>query len=103
MQNSDQFAVVKAVEHFIERLIADYGVELYLAFAWFSIVVVAWIVARNLRRRDRRRGAAVAPNIIVVPIAFTVSPPALPPAKNAPFPDFPLPEDGDHGDTAFSA
>ncbi len=104
MQGSDQFAAVKSVEHFIERLIADYGVELYLAFYLLSLVVIAWIIARNVRRHGQRRGAVgAATNLIIVPTAFTVAPPALPSAKNPPFPDLPLSNEGDNEGTAFSA
>src|SRR5438094_6261656 len=102
MQDFDQFAAVKSVEHFLERLIADYGVELYLGFYFLSLVVIAWIIARNLRRRDQRRGAADAPHIIIVPMAFTVLPPALPSPKNPPFPDPPLSDEGDNEGTGFS-
>ena len=74
MPGHNQFAAVEAVEHFLERLIADYGLELYLAFSWLSFGVIAWIIARNLLRRHQRRGAG-GPSIIIVPTAFTLSPP----------------------------
>jgi hypothetical protein len=101
MQGTDRFAAVKAVEHFIERLVADYGAELYVAFCWFSLLVIAWIIARNLRRRTQRRGTISAPIIIILPAASALWPPAFPPTKNPPFPDLPPTDEGDNEDTAF--
>ncbi len=104
MQSYDQFAAVKSVEHFLEHLIADYGVELYLAFYLISLVVIAWIIARNVRRRGLRRGAVGAStNLVIVPTAFVVAPPALTSAKHPPFPDLPPFDEGDDEGTAFSA
>src|SRR5882762_8622617 len=102
MQGHNQFAAVEAVEHFLDRLIADYGVELYLAFAWFSLLVIAWIIVRNLLRRDRRRNAVGnATSIIIVPTAFTLSPPVK--SWTVDPPDLPPFARGDNESTAFPA
>src|SRR6266496_4120581 len=103
MQSYDQFAAVKSVEHFLEHLIADYGVELYLAFYFLSLVVIGWIIARNVRRHGHHRGPAGAPaKLIILPLAFLAAPPALRSERNPPLPDFPLYNEGDNEDTGFS-
>ena len=102
MQGYDQFAAVKAVEHLLERLISDYGLELYLAFSWLSFGVIAWIIVRNLLRRDRRRSAVGnATSIIILPTAFTVPPPVISSSGNPP--DLPPFAPGDNEGTAFPA
>ena|SRR5205823_1891091 len=100
MQGYDQFAAVKAVEHFLERLVSDYGLELYLAFSWLSFGVIAWIIVRNLLRRDQRRSAG-GPSIIIVPTAFTGPPPVISSSGNPP--DLPPFAPGDNEGTAFPA
>ncbi len=42
---------LKPVFHFLEEAIADYGVYLYLALVWLSVIVIAWIFSGGLRRR----------------------------------------------------
>ena len=96
MQGNDQFAAVKAVEHFLERLIADYGLELYMAFFYLSLLVLAWIFVRNLKRHYRMVGAT---HLGIVPPAFTVPPPVLSSVQHG----LPPSEEGDHDDRAFPA
>ena len=35
--------VLKPVFDFLDAAIADYGVYLYLALVWLSVIVIAWI------------------------------------------------------------
>jgi hypothetical protein len=44
----------------LDDTIADYGVYLYLALVWLSVIVIAWIFSGGLRRKMRR-----PPNIAV--------------------------------------
>lgn len=43
--------VLKPVFHFLDEAIADYGVYLYLALVWLSVILIAWIFSGGLRRK----------------------------------------------------
>jgi hypothetical protein len=43
--------VSKPVFDFLDAAIADYGVYLYLALVWVSVVVLAWVFSGGLRRK----------------------------------------------------
>jgi hypothetical protein len=43
--------VLKPVFDFLDAAITDYGVYLYLALVWVSVVVLAWVFSGGLRRR----------------------------------------------------
>ena len=43
--------VLDPVFHFLDEAIADYGVYLYLALVWLSLILVAWIFSGGLRRK----------------------------------------------------
>ncbi len=101
MQAYDPFALQKAVEHFLERLVADYGAELYLALVFISLAVIAGIIARNLRHRDQHRGTLSAPSVLLVPLPAVTAVP--PPLTDPRVPDFPFPSPGDDEHTAFCA
>ena len=46
--------VLEPVFHFLADAIADYGVYLYLALVWLSVIVIAWIFSGGLRRKMRQ-------------------------------------------------
>jgi len=46
---------LKPVFHFLDSCIADYGVYLYLALVWLSMIVIAWIFSGGLRRKIRHQ------------------------------------------------
>lgn len=48
-------ADVLIVTRFLDRMIADYGAELYVGFFYLSIIAIAWIIARAINRRQRER------------------------------------------------
>jgi hypothetical protein len=48
--NPDEF--LNPVFNFLDALISDYGVYLYLVFVWLSLAVIAWVLSGGLRRRQ---------------------------------------------------
>ena len=63
--------VLNPVFNFLDALISDYGVYLYLVFVWLSLGVIAWVLSGGLRRkRPRSYSVTVVPKII-----FTIHPP----------------------------
>jgi len=43
--------ILNPVFHFLDGIIQNYGVYLYLAFAWLSLLVLAWVFNGGLRRK----------------------------------------------------
>jgi hypothetical protein len=43
--------VLDPVFHFLDGIIADYGLYLFLAFVWLCLVVLAWVFSGGLRRK----------------------------------------------------
>ena len=66
------------VFEFLDALIAEHGHILYLAFAYVSVPLIAWILSGGLRRRLSRHGSGTASAIIVIWRTST-PPPSLPP------------------------
>ena len=63
--------VLNPVFNFLDALIQDYDVYLYLVFVWLSLAVIAWVLGGGLRRRrSQGNSATVIPGII-----FTTRPP----------------------------
>ena len=65
--------VLDPVFHFLGDAIADYGVYLFLALVWLSVIVIAWILSGGLRRKMR------LPPLISVGIVIQPSAPPPPP------------------------
>ena len=58
--------VLNPVFNFLDALISDYGVYLYLVFVWLSLAVIAWVLGGGLRRkRPQGNSATVIPGIII--------------------------------------
>lgn len=67
--------LLNPVFNFLDALISDYGVYLYLVFVWLSLAVIAWVLSGGLRRR-RPPGNSVTVNFGII---FTTRPPNQPP------------------------
>ncbi len=60
--------VLNPVFHFLDDAIADYGVYLYLALVWLSVIVIAWIFSGGLRRKMRQQ-PRISVGIVILPPA----------------------------------
>ncbi len=60
--------VLNPVFHFLDDAIADYGVYLYLALVWLSVIVIAWIFSGGLRRKMRQQ-PRISVGIVIQPSA----------------------------------
>ena len=49
--NLNSATVLDPVFHFLDWIIAEWGVYLFLAFAWLSLLVLAWVFSGGLRRK----------------------------------------------------
>ena len=49
--NLNPATVLDPVFHFLDGIIADYGLYLFLAFVWLSLLVLAWVFSGGLRRK----------------------------------------------------
>ncbi|MGH7990422.1 MAG: hypothetical protein ACREDS_09575 [Limisphaerales bacterium] len=64
--NLNPAAVLNPVFNFMDGLIQNDGVYLYLVFVWLSLVMIAWVLSGGLRRnRPRGNPGAVVPSIII--------------------------------------
>lgn len=67
--------VLQPVFHFLDGIIQDYGVYLYLVLVWLSLILIAWILSGGLRRKQSQKNSTV----IVPGIIITMRPPVTPP------------------------
>lgn len=68
--NLNPAELLNPIFNFLDALIQDYGVYLYLAFVWLAMLVIGWIFSGGLRKRMKGNGATVVHGII-----FTIQPP----------------------------
>ena len=68
---------LKPVFDFLDEVIADYGVYLYLVLVWLSLILVAWILSGGLRRKSRHH-PHIAAGIGIVMLPPTRQPPPPP-------------------------
>jgi hypothetical protein len=68
--NLNPAAVLNPVFKFLDALISNYGVYLYLVFVWLSLAMIAWVLGGGLRKRMKGNSTTVIPGII-----FTMQPP----------------------------
>ncbi len=75
------------LKHFMDWLIEDYGVYLYMGFAWLSMIVLAWIFSGGLRRKKEHQNSGCSDDyaeddgmsvgLIVYPMNSASTPPPL--------------------------
>jgi len=68
--NLNPAAVLNPVFNFLDALISNDGVYLYLVFVWLALLAIAWIFNGGLRKRMKGNSTTVVPAII-----FTMQPP----------------------------
>ena len=69
--NSNPADVLNPVFNFLDALISDYGVYLYLVFVRLSLAVIAWVLGGGLRRKRPQGNSAM----IISGIIITTRPP----------------------------
>ena len=70
--------VLNPVFNFLDALISNYGVHLYLVFVWLSLGTIAWVLGGGLRRKQAQgKSATVIPGIIFMTRPPNQSPPPI--------------------------
>ena len=70
--------VLNPVFNFLDALISDYDVYLYLVFVWLSLVVIAWVLGGGLRRKQSQGTfVTVIPAIIFTMQSLSQQPPPI--------------------------
>ena len=76
--NLDPATVLNPVFNFLDALIQDYGVYLYLVFVWLSLGVIAWVLGGGLRlKRPQGNSATIIPGIIFTTRPSVHTPPPI--------------------------
>jgi hypothetical protein len=68
--NLNPAELLNPIFNFLDTLIADDGVYLYLVFVWLALLAIDWIFSGGLRKRMKGNSTTVIPAII-----FTMQPP----------------------------
>jgi hypothetical protein len=63
--------MLNPVFNFLDALISNYGVYLYLVFVWLSLGAIAWVLGGGLRRKRPQGNSAM----IISGIIITTRPP----------------------------
>jgi hypothetical protein len=74
--NPSPAELLDPIFNFLDALIQNDGVYLYLVFVWLSLAVIGWVLSGGLRRKSPHgNSATVVPGIII-----TMQPPRQSPA-----------------------
>ncbi len=86
--NLNPARVLDSVFQFLDWLIAEWGVYLFLAFAWLSVLVLAWVFSGGLRRKfpNQPHGSAS--------IGIIIQPHTQPPPPTIIIQEYHPPDDG---------
>jgi hypothetical protein len=76
LQASD---LIIPLKHFLDRMFEDYGVYLFIGFAWLCLIAIAWVLSGGLRRRKGYDDSAVSVGLIIYPPNPPSDPPPLEP------------------------
>jgi hypothetical protein len=78
--NLNPAQVLDPVFHFLDGIIEEFGVYLFLVLVWLSLFVIAWIFSGGLRRKQSQQNSTgIIPGIIVMMRPHVEPQPPLPP------------------------
>jgi hypothetical protein len=72
--NLNPATVLDPVFHFLDGMLEEYGVYLFLAFVWLSVLVLVWVFSGGLRRKFPNQ-PHVSANIGIIIQPHTPPPP----------------------------
>ncbi len=75
--NLNPATVLDPVFHFLDWIIAEWGVYLFLAFVWLSVLVLAWVFSGGLRRKFPNQPHVSASIGIIIQPHIPPPPPAI--------------------------
>jgi hypothetical protein len=74
--NLNPATVLDPVFHFLDKIIAEFGVYLFLMLVWLSLLVLAWVFGGSLRRKfPNQPHVSASIDIIIQP--HTLPPPLI--------------------------
>jgi hypothetical protein len=75
--NLNPAELLNPIFNFLDTLIADDGVYLYLVFVWLALLAIGWIFSGGLRKRMKGNSSTVIPAIIFTMQPSRQSPPPI--------------------------
>lgn len=80
---------------FLDEIVADYGIYLFMGFAFLLILILAWVLSGGMRRK-LLKGKPMLHVTAAIGVQIQVRRPTPPPEPFDPFPPLRDPLDCDH-------